>query len=250
MVVWLMATGFALLAGFLGPVVLLPAFYRVERVEDPGIADRVGRLAERAGVRTLGVFQFRSGAKTERETAALAGLGRTRRILLSDHILKDYSAREVVGILAHELAHHVRRDPVRFIVLGAAGSLLGLALLALLLPATMGSFGIARLEQVATLPLFVTLGLLIQTALGPVQRFLSRRREGEADRRGALLCGDPEALAAALVKLHDRNLSDAFPPRWVERLFYSHPAGGRRVRRLLDQRNGMINNQNEKINNL
>ena len=49
--------------------------------------------------------------------AALAGIGRTRRILLSDTLLAEHSDDEIEVILAHELAHHVHRDIWSAIVL-------------------------------------------------------------------------------------------------------------------------------------
>ncbi len=97
----------------------------------------------------------------------------------------------------------------------------------------MPSFGISNLSQVAALPLFVLFGTLYYTAVGPITRSISRWREAKADQLGASLSGNPRALASALVRLHNRNLSDASPPRFVEVLFYTHPAGQRRVNALL-----------------
>ncbi len=235
-VLWVLAIGFSLLVGFLGPVVLLPLFYRVTELRDPDLRERLQGLSTKAGVRAIGVYEFRSSAKTERGTAAVAGLGRTRRILLSDHILREYEAQEVEGILAHELAHHAHRDVARSLLLSASLSIVALLLMDRLVLATMGIYGIASLEQVANLPLFILFGSLFYTLTGPLSRAFSRRREALADQRGAKLSGDPEAMARALVKLHDRSLGLADPHPWIERLFYSHPSGSRRVRSLLAQR--------------
>ncbi|MEE9197282.1 MAG: M48 family metalloprotease [bacterium] len=235
-VLWVLAIGFSLLVGFLGPVVLLPLFYRVTELRDPDLRERLQGLSAQAGVRAIGVYEFRSSAKTERGTAAVAGLGRTRRILLSDHILREYEAQEVEGILAHELAHHAHRDVARSLLLSASLSIVALLLMDRVVRATMGTYGIASLDQVANLPLFILFGSLFYAFTGPLSRALSRRREALADQRGAELSGDPEAMARALVKLHDRSLGLADPHPWIERLFYSHPSGSRRVRRLLAQR--------------
>ncbi|MFQ5986492.1 MAG: M48 family metalloprotease [Thermoplasmata archaeon] len=235
---WFLSLAFSLLAGFLGPVLLLPLFYRVEETRDVRMRERLQALSARAGVRALGVYEFRSSAKTERGTAAVTGLGRTRRILLSDHILKAYTPREVEGILSHELAHHAHRDPARFLLLSAVLSLVVLLLLDRLVRGTMTAYGIASLAQVANLPLFVLFGGIFYAITGPLSRSFSRWREALADRRGAELVGDPEALARALVKLHDQNLGVADPHPWVERLFYTHPSGRRRVRWLRSQAEG------------
>ena len=56
------------------------------------------------------MFEWQLSDRTRKANAALAGLGRTRRILLSDTLLADHSDDEIEVILAHELAHHVHRD--------------------------------------------------------------------------------------------------------------------------------------------
>lgn len=233
LVLWILGILFALVAGLLGPVVLLPMFYKVRTVENAEVVDRLQRLAQGAKVQVVGVYEFRSSPTTERGTAGLAGLGATRRILLSDHILDQYTPDEVEGILAHELGHHVQRDGILYLVLSSGLSLLGLYLASLFVGGTMGVFGVADLARVGTLPLFVLFGIVFYALTSPLTRAISRRREARADALGASLSGKPRSLASALVKLHNQNLADASPPVWMEVLFYTHPAGRRRVRALL-----------------
>ena len=100
----------------LAPVLLLPLFYEVKPLARDALAARLKTLAERAGAPVLGTFEWRLSDRTKKANAALAGLGRTRRILLSDTLLADYSDDEIEVILAHELAHHVHHDIWRAIV--------------------------------------------------------------------------------------------------------------------------------------
>jgi STE24 endopeptidase len=232
-VFWALATLFTVLGGYLAPVIFLPLFYRVRRLEDESLVERLTELARRAGIHTIGVYEFASSPKTERGTAALAGLGRTKRILLSDHILRDYTPEEVEGILAHELAHHVQRDTQLYLLLSTAVSFLGLYLADLFLRRTMPAFGFSTMSEVSTLPLLVLFAMAFNAAIGPLSRYISRRREARADMLGAELCENPRALASALVKLHNQNLAYASPHPLVEALFYTHPSGRRRVSTLL-----------------
>ena len=112
---WWLVSAFcfsAILIGLaqLAPVVLLPLFYDFKPLERPALADRLVALAGRAGARVLGVFEWRLSDRTRKANAALTGIGRTRRILLSDTLLAEHSDDEIEVILAHELAHHVYRD--------------------------------------------------------------------------------------------------------------------------------------------
>src|SRR5690242_7859985 len=91
----------------LAPVVLLPIFYKFKPLDRPALVARLMGLATRARTDVVGVFEWVLSGHTKKANAALAGMGKTRRILLSDTLLTDYSEDEIEVILAHELAHHV-----------------------------------------------------------------------------------------------------------------------------------------------
>src|SRR6187397_111251 len=95
---------------YVAPVVLMPLFYTFRPLDRPALAVRLLAPAQRAGTEVLGVFEWPLSDRTRKANAALAGIGRTRRILLSDTLLADHSDDEIEVILAHELAHHVHRD--------------------------------------------------------------------------------------------------------------------------------------------
>ncbi len=110
---WISAAVFALATiglARIAPVVLLPIFYKFKPLDRPALVDRLMALATRARTDVVGVFEWVLSGHTRKANAALAGMGRTRRILLSDTLLADYSEDEIEVILAHELAHHVHRD--------------------------------------------------------------------------------------------------------------------------------------------
>ena len=94
----------------IAPVLLLPIFYKFKPLDRPALVDRLMGLATKARTDVVGVFEWVLSGHTRKANAALAGMGRTRRILLSDTLLADYSEDEIEVILAHELAHHVHRD--------------------------------------------------------------------------------------------------------------------------------------------
>src|SRR5213076_432924 len=94
----------------LAPVVLLPLFYPVKPLDRDALRTRLLSLAERAGARVLGAYEWGLSEKTKKANAALAGVGATRRILVSDTMLDKYSDDEIEVVLAHEMAHHVHGD--------------------------------------------------------------------------------------------------------------------------------------------
>ncbi len=228
-VAWTAGLGITAVAGVIAPVVLLPVFYKVSPLEDPALAARLRTLAERAGVPVLGVFVVRASAKTRRSNAALAGVGRTRRILLTDTLLATHTPDEIEAVLAHELAHQKHRDFLVGFAESAVTSLAGLAVLQAVLPWAASFFSLRGIEDPAGMPILMLGAGVLSLAFGPIERALSRRREARADRFALAMAEDPPAFASAMVRLHDENLSWAEPPRWLESLLLSHPAGWRRV---------------------
>src|SRR5213076_3335946 len=109
----------------LAPVVLLPLFYPVKPLDRDALRTRLLALAHRAGARVLGAYEWGLGGKTKKANAALAGLGSTRRILVSDTMLADYSDEEIEVVLAHEIAHHVHGDIWKGLVFESALALIG-----------------------------------------------------------------------------------------------------------------------------
>jgi STE24 endopeptidase len=177
----------------------------------------------------IGVFELASSAKSRRSNAGVVGVGRTRRILITDTMLREFTAEEVESVLAHELGHQKFLDPIRGFVGSAGTSLVVLGVSAAAYAALHLRFGIAGLGDAAGLPLLAVLGALISLPLGPLGLWLSRRRERRADSFALNLTSNPTAFSAAMVKLHDKNLGVADPSRWDLWLHYTHPSGRERL---------------------
>ena len=119
----------SIVLGQLAPVLILPLFYRIEKLDAPELTDRIARLAEGTGLSIEGVYRMDLSDETVKANAMLAGLGRTRRVLLGDTLLNGFSPDEIEVIFAHEIGHHVFRH-IRKMIRGRAvlqrGRLLGL----------------------------------------------------------------------------------------------------------------------------
>jgi STE24 endopeptidase len=212
-----------------GPVVLLPMFYHSKPLDREPLRARLVSLAGRVGVPVVDAYEWRLSDRTRRANAALAGLGATRRILVSDTLLADYSDDEIEVILAHELAHHAYHDIWNGIgfeaVLMLAGFFAGGSVLARLAPAA----GLRDSADVAGLPL-VALGVLGVSLAGvPVANALSRALERRADRLALDLTRNPASFATAMRRLAAQNLAEERPSGLARWLFYSHPPVAERI---------------------
>jgi STE24 endopeptidase len=232
---WLWAAlgyiAFAVVLSNLTPILIMPLFNKyIPLGEEHGeLIRRLTALAERAGTRVSGVFRFDMSRRTKAANAALTGLGGTRRIILGDTLLNEFSLDEVETVIAHELGHHVHRDIPLAIGLSAVFTLAGLFIVSLVLNAGVTFFGFTGPADIAALPLFAltlgAFGLLTQ----PVSHAYSRWRERLADRYALEATHKPDAFANAFVRLANQNLADVDPEPWEVFLFASHPPIRERV---------------------
>ena len=208
----------------LAPVVLMPLFYRFRALEREALRQRLIMLSERAGVRVLGAFEWGLGEKTTRANAALVGAGRTRRILLSDTLLQDYSDDEIEVILAHELAHHVHHD--LWSALALETGVVTIALLTAHIALVATGYGVGN---PAALPLLLLVVGGVSLALTPLGTAWSRHNERRADRFALELTGRHDAFISAMRRLAAQNLAEPNPSLLVRWFFHTHPTIDERI---------------------
>ena len=213
----------------LAPVLLMPIFYEVRRLDRPALVERLLALAKRARAEVLGVFEWRLGDRTRKANAALAGMGRTRRILISDTLLAGHSDDEIEVILAHELAHHVHHDIWSGIAVDAMLVLAGFFAADRALVLAGPWLGLASKADPAGMPLLVVTAGAVSLLLVPIANALSRAHERRADRFALEMTGNAGAFVSAMRKLSAQNLAEERPSRMVEVLFHSHPTMRERV---------------------
>ncbi len=222
---------FTVLLANLAPVLFFPIFFKFKPLGESHaeLEARLVRLARQAGTQVSGVYQFDMSRRTKAANAALVGLGNTRRIILGDTLLNEFTADEIETILAHELAHHVHKDIPLGILVQSAITLIGLYLAGQGLNWGVANFGFAGPADVAALPwLGLVLGLYELVTL-PLANGYSRWRERLADGYALHTTRNGAAFAAAFTRLANQNLADANPPAWEEFFLYSHPALSKRI---------------------
>jgi STE24 endopeptidase len=230
---WLIAWGFVLLVSLiltiLAPVLIVPLFFKMKPMADTELKKRLEQLAERAGVEVGGIYTVEFSSKGTTANAALMGVGRTRRIALSDTLLEQYSAAEIEVIMAHEMGHQRHHDIYRLFLLQSAVLLAGLYAASLIFKATVMPLGFSGAGDAAALPLLILIFGAISLLLSPLANGYSRYLESAADGYALELTGDPGSFVGAMTRLTDQNLAEARPGRWVERLLYDHPGYNSRV---------------------
>ncbi len=234
---WLGAAGASILltvvVAALYPVVVAPLFNDLRPVQDQELVERIERLAASQGVEVSEVLQEDTSRRTVKVNAYFAGLGPTKRIVLTDNLLSGFTSDEIVSVLAHELGHQVHDDLWTSIAVGSFFYLVGFYLLYRLLGPIVARFqsrfGFEEVGDVASLLLLLLLFGLLSFAAMPALNGLSRYLERQADRYALELTQDGSSFASSMEKLGQINLSDPNPPRILVLLFYTHPPIQERV---------------------
>ncbi len=231
---WLVMAGlawfFMVALAQLAPVLLMPIFYKFRPLDDAELVQRLTMLAEQAGTKVRGVYVMDMSSRTTAANAMLTGLGRTRRIILGDTLLKGYTHDEIETVLAHELAHHVHNDLLKGLAAEAVVITAGMWVASRVMIWGAGVFGLRWIGDVAGLPLFGLAMVLSGLISMPVANFLSRQMERAADLYALRTTGKSQAFRSVMLKLAGQNLSEADPPAWVRVLFHSHPPVSERIR--------------------
>ena len=233
--VWGFMALFSLFMMFISPYVIEPLFNKYEPVTEAGLEDDIRTMMEKAGLKVGKVLQMDASKRSRHSNAYFTGIGRVKRIVLYDTLIKQMSHGEIVAVLAHEIGHwkkgHIWKRLLWAEVMALAGSWLAFKLLA-----WPGLPGLLGLPGDISLPAkMVVLGFVASLALfplGPFSAWRSRCHEREADRFASDLTGKPEDLASALIKMSAENLSNLFPHPLYAGFYYSHPPVVERVRTL------------------
>lgn len=216
----------------LAPIAIDPLFNVIRPLRDPVLAQRVIALAAKAGIRVDQVYEMDASRRTRKENAYFTGLGRTKRIVLYDTLVKGHSPDEVELVVAHEIGHWKGAHIWKGIGLSLIGT--GIALWCgarvLTWAARRGAFHLAGPADAAGIPLFLLVIFLLSLASLPIQNAISRTFERQADRTALELTGNPGAFIRSEVRLARSNLADLTPSPLIVWLLYTHPPVAERIR--------------------
>jgi STE24 endopeptidase len=214
---------FGVFMSYASPILIEPLFNTFKPLPQGELRSDVLELAEEAGVEVGEVYEMDASRRTTGANAYVAGLGHTKRVVLYDNLLNDFSEDEVRLVVAHELGHVHYDDVPR-----------GLLYLAIVAP--LGMFAVARLSErmapaggPAAVPAVALSLALLVPAITTISNQLSRAVEARADRYSLELTDAPDALIGFQQRIVEKNVSDPEPPGWTHFLLGTHPTAMERI---------------------
>jgi heat shock protein HtpX len=260
-------TGGMLLFGFIGLALNLASYWFSDKIalmahraqpatreQLPAVYEIVERLTRKAAMPMPRIYVIPS------DTPNAFATGRNpshSAVAVTQGILRILNARQLEGVLAHELSHVRNRDVLIATMAAAVAGLVSALGHAIQWGAILGGFGGREGEERGNPFAALAWALLAPIIALVVQLAVSRSREFGADASGAALVGDPEPLAEALLALEQGNQVRPYeyggpatahlfivnPFRGAGstflELFSTHPKIEERVRRLRELKRGM-----------
>lgn len=216
------------LGSFVYPVLVEPVFNSFTPLEKGALRTEILQVAEDEGVGVDEVLVADASRRTTTLNAYVSGFGDTKRVVLYDNLVQDLPRKQVVAVVAHELAHARHDDVVVGTSLGALAAFTGGGLLGLI-AALLRRRGSTDIRDVGTVPLVLALAALAGVLSAPIQNGISRQLETRADVTALSTTNDPQPLIELQRRLAIRSLADPTPPAWSQFWFSSHPTVLERV---------------------
>jgi STE24 endopeptidase len=235
--VWLFFLAFGVFMMYISPYVIEPLFFKFEPVAVEGLEERIRLLMEKAGLKVSRVFQVDASRRSKHSNAYFTGIGKVKRIVLFDTLLRQMTQEEVLSVLAHEVGHWKKKHVLKRIIMTEVLAFLGI-LAAYRLLQGPGLSNLLLLGDASFFAKVVVLGFLASIVMfpfTPLFSWMSRKDERESDRFARELTGDPAAMASALIKLSKENLSNLHPHPLYAAFYYSHPPVVERIGELRRQ---------------
>jgi STE24 endopeptidase len=213
----------------IAPVVIFPLFYKFTKIEDDELMGRLEKILSEVNIKINGIFSFNMSKDTKKANAGFTGLGKSKRIILSDTLIEKFTPDEIAVVFAHEAGHYKHRHIIKNIIFSTVVIFVSFYVCSLLHSLTIKAMGFEHIYDLAALPALVFYLTLAGLIMMPVTNYISRRYEFQADEFAIRITSNADAFISTMEKLAEINLSDKSPHPVVEFFLYSHPSINRRI---------------------
>ncbi|MBW2597932.1 MAG: M48 family metallopeptidase [Deltaproteobacteria bacterium] len=222
---WIIFSLFQLMMTILYPTVIAPLFNKFTWLEDSVLKEAIERLAKTQGLTIEGIYQMDASKRTRHTNAYFSGMGKAKRIVLFDSLIRSHGQDEILAILAHEIGHLKKNHIKKQFVLVSLVSLFLFFLASKLLTweVMYHSFGFLNMPCYVGLFLVGILWEPVNFFMSPLGMAISRKFERQADVYSLGILKTAKPLSTALKKMAKDNLSNLTPHPLYVCFNYSHP---------------------------
>jgi STE24 endopeptidase len=231
---WLVMIAFILVINAFYTSLIMPLFNKLTPLEDGTLKKKIQDYCEKVSFPLANIFVIDGSKRSSKANAFFSGIGKQKKVVFYDTLIANHSEEELLAIFAHEVGHYKRKHIYSNLMIGIAQAGLLLFVLSKVVYSNELSQALGGTERSFHLNViaFTLLFTPISTIIGVVFNAISRKNEFEADDY-ARDTTDKNALADALKKLSEKNLSNLNPHPLYVFVHYSHPPMLQRLENLL-----------------
>ncbi len=226
--------GFTVVLVNLAPILILPLFNVYTPLPEGELRERLVSLSHRANVEVEDIFTMDMSKQTKKANAMFTGLGNTKRIVLGDNLVDEFTTDEVEAVIAHEMGHNLLYHIWQGIIFSSIMAAIGFFIIHLTGPRIITRFRnrlkIDNMADVASLPLIFLIFTIYGIITMPISPAFSRNMERQADKFALDMTRNREAFVSTMNKLAYMNLADPNPSPMIEFLLYDHPSISKRIK--------------------
>ncbi len=231
-IAWVGWLAFSILLGRLAPILIFPLFYKFKPLDNEVLRLRLLNLVKSGGLALDNVYMFNMSKTTKKANAAFCGMGKTRRVILSDNLLENFTEDEVEMVVAHEMGHCRLNHLWKRVGWGTVTTLAVFFLLFHLSNIWVSFRGGESIGDVVFLPFLFLLISLFGIISSPLENAFSRKHEYEADAFAIKTIPRKDVFQSLMEKLAELNLANPNPHPLIEFLLYDHPSISHRIKRV------------------
>ncbi len=230
---WIWASCFWILVSVglakITPNVIVPLFFKYTEIDNKPLKERLFKIFDDCNVTLKDIYMINLSSKTKKANAFLCGLGKSRRVVLSDTLVDHFTPSEIEVVVAHELGHYKHHDIMKLLIIQSGFTFISFYVVDLMIQYTMRLFNIADVGNITLLPMLLYFLTLMNLVMMPFVNWFSRTVEVAADRFSIEVTKKPEDFISLMEKLARMNLSDIKPHKWIERILHDHPSIDSRI---------------------
>ena len=206
-------------------------FNKFTALPEGELRDALTEMFSSEGYQLEDIYVMDASRRTTKVNAYCGGIGKTKRIVLYDNLVNNYTPGEIAAVFAHELAHFKNRDTAKLTAFSIFNVTVMITLISMfaLVPEISMEYGFDGANMAfALIALMSAVMSPIMTLIGLPINGMSRHFERRADTFAATK-GYGEDMISALKKLSKDNLSDLNPHPFIVAMSHSHPTLSQRI---------------------
>jgi len=231
--VWILFSFFILTMMWIYPTFIATWKNKFKPLENEALRSRITGLLDRTGFKSDGIYVMDGSKRSSHGNAYFTGIGKNKRIVFFDTLLKGMEDKEIEAILAHELGHFHYKHNRQRIFSSLTFFFVSFALLGYLINQVWfyNGLGISKPSSHTALILFSFALPVFSFFITPIGNLISRKHEFQADAFAASHT-DANDLISSLIKLYKENSSSLSPDKYYSAFHDSHPSAVLRIERL------------------